>query len=45
MRNPIYWATQGYVVLDRAEFPIVGEGDMSQMIHLESNLLQMEKLL
>ena len=27
MRNPIYWATQGYVVLDRAEFPIVGEGD------------------
>ena len=45
MRNPIYWATQGYVVLDRAEFPIVGEGIVSQMIHLESNLLQMEKQL
>ena len=25
--SPIYWATQGYVVLDRAAFPIVGEGD------------------
>ncbi|MFQ3351428.1 MAG: dipeptidyl aminopeptidase/acylaminoacyl peptidase [Candidatus Marivariicella framensis] len=25
--SPIYWATQGYVVLDRASFPIVGEGD------------------
>ena len=24
--SPIYWATQGYVVLDRAAFPIVGEG-------------------
>jgi len=23
--SPIYWATQGYVVLDRAAFPIVGE--------------------
>lgn len=25
--SPIYWATQGYVVLDDAAFPIVGEGD------------------
>ena len=25
--SPIYWATQGYVVLDRAAFPIVGEGN------------------
>ena len=25
--SPIYWVTQGYVVLDRAAFPIVGEGD------------------
>lgn len=24
---PIYWVTQGYVVLDDASFPIVGEGD------------------
>ena len=24
--SPIYWATQGYVVLDRAAFPIIGEG-------------------
>jgi len=23
----IYWVTQGYVILDRASFPIVGEGD------------------
>ncbi|MGB0177260.1 MAG: prolyl oligopeptidase family serine peptidase, partial [Owenweeksia sp.] len=25
--SPIYWLTQGYVVLDDAAFPIVGEGD------------------
>ena len=25
--SPIYWVTKGYVVLDRAAFPIVGEGD------------------
>jgi dipeptidyl aminopeptidase/acylaminoacyl peptidase len=25
--SPIYWVTQGYVVLDDAAFPIVGEGD------------------
>lgn len=25
--NPIYWVTRGYVVLDNAAFPIVGEGD------------------
>lgn len=25
--SPIYWVTQGYVVLDDASFPIVGEGD------------------
>ena len=25
--SPIYWVTQGYVVLDRAAFPIVGEGE------------------
>jgi len=25
--SPIYWVTQGYVVLDNAAFPIVGEGD------------------
>ena len=25
--KPIYWVTQGYVILDRATFPIVGEGD------------------
>ena len=25
--SPIYWVTQGYVVLDRAAFPIIGEGD------------------
>jgi dipeptidyl aminopeptidase/acylaminoacyl peptidase len=24
--SPIYWVTQGYVVLDRAAFPIIGEG-------------------
>lgn len=25
--SPIYWVTKGYVVLDDATFPIVGEGD------------------
>lgn len=25
--SPIYWVTKGYVVLDGATFPIVGEGD------------------
>ena len=25
--SPIYWITRGYVVLDDASFPIVGEGD------------------
>jgi len=25
--SPVYWATQGYAVLDNAEMPIVGEGD------------------
>jgi len=25
--SPVYWVTQGYVVLERAAFPIVGEGD------------------
>ena len=25
--SPIYWVTQGYVILDRAAFPIIGEGD------------------
>ena len=25
--SPIFWATQGYAVLDNAEMPIVGEGD------------------
>lgn len=25
--SPIYWVTRGYAVLDRAAFPIVGEGD------------------
>ena len=26
--SPIYWITKGYVVLDDAAFPIVGEGDV-----------------
>lgn len=25
--SPIYWVTKGYVILDDASFPIVGEGD------------------
>lgn len=25
--SPIYWVTRGYVVLDNADFPIVGEGE------------------
>ena len=25
--SPIYWLNRGYVVLDGASFPIVGEGD------------------
>lgn len=26
-KSPIYWALRGYAVLDKASFPIVGEGD------------------
>ena len=26
--SPIFWATQGYAVMDNTEFPIVGEGEM-----------------
>ncbi|WP_456376635.1 prolyl oligopeptidase family serine peptidase [Lutibacter sp.] len=26
--SPIYWVTRGYVILDDASFPIVGEGDV-----------------
>lgn len=26
--SPVYWVTRGYVVLDDASFPIVGEGDV-----------------
>jgi dipeptidyl aminopeptidase/acylaminoacyl peptidase len=25
--SPLFWVTQGYAVLDRTDFPIVGEGD------------------
>jgi dipeptidyl aminopeptidase/acylaminoacyl peptidase len=25
--SPVFWVTQGYAVMDNAEFPIVGEGD------------------
>jgi dipeptidyl aminopeptidase/acylaminoacyl peptidase len=25
--SPVFWATQGYAVMDNTEFPIVGEGD------------------
>lgn len=25
--SPIFWVTRGYVVLDKASFPIIGEGD------------------
>lgn len=25
--SPVFWVTQGYVILDRAAFPIVGEGE------------------
>ena len=25
--SPVYWVTRGYAILDRAAFPIVGEGD------------------
>jgi dipeptidyl aminopeptidase/acylaminoacyl peptidase len=25
--SPVFWVTQGYAILDRAAFPIVGEGD------------------
>lgn len=25
--SPVYWVTKGYVVLERAAFPIIGEGD------------------
>lgn len=25
--SPLYWVTQGYAIMDRTDFPIVGEGD------------------
>ncbi|MGM0706506.1 MAG: hypothetical protein ACQETP_11355, partial [Bacteroidota bacterium] len=25
--SPVFWVTRGYVVLDDAAFPIIGEGD------------------
>nr|WP_226390149.1 prolyl oligopeptidase family serine peptidase [Penaeicola halotolerans] len=25
--SPLYWVTQGYAIMDRTEFPIVGEGE------------------
>src|SRR5690606_17970958 len=25
--SPIFWVTRGYVILDNAAFPIIGEGD------------------
>jgi dipeptidyl aminopeptidase/acylaminoacyl peptidase len=25
--SPIFWVTQGYAILDRTDFPVVGEGD------------------
>ena len=37
--SPIYWATQGYVVLDRAAFPIIGEGDKEPNDSFRSQLV------
>ncbi|MBP3943670.1 S9 family peptidase [Sphingobacteriaceae bacterium WQ 2009] len=27
-RSPVFWVTRGYAILDQADMPIVGEGDM-----------------
>ena len=37
--SPIYWVTQGYVVLDRAAFPIIGEGDREPNDSFRSQLV------
>ncbi|MGC6421976.1 MAG: prolyl oligopeptidase family serine peptidase [Flavobacteriaceae bacterium] len=37
--SPIYWVTQGYVVLDRAAFPIIGEGDQEPNDSFRSQLV------
>jgi dipeptidyl aminopeptidase/acylaminoacyl peptidase len=37
--SPIYWVTQGYVVLDDAAFPIVGEGDKQPNDSFRSQLV------
>ena len=33
----VYWVTKGYVVLDDASFPIIGEGEKSLMTALENS--------
>lgn len=37
--SPIYWVTQGYVILDRAAFPIIGEGDQEPNDSFRSQLV------
>lgn len=37
--SPIYWVTRGYVVLDDAAFPIVGEGDQEPNDTFRSQLV------
>ncbi|MEA3286517.1 MAG: prolyl oligopeptidase family serine peptidase [Candidatus Marinimicrobia bacterium] len=37
--SPIYWVTRGYVVLDRAAFPIIGEGDQEPNDSFRSQLV------
>ncbi len=37
--SPIYWLTRGYVILDGASFPIVGEGDVEPNDSFRSQLV------
>lgn len=41
--SPIYWVTKGYVVLDDAAFPIIGEGDEQPNDSFRSQLVSNAK--
>jgi dipeptidyl aminopeptidase/acylaminoacyl peptidase len=41
--SPVFWATQGYAVLDNAEFPIVGEGEKAPNDNFVAQLIMNAK--
>ena len=42
--SPIYWVTQGYVLLDRASFPIIGEKDVEPNDSFRKQLVSKKKM-